>query len=525
MRGTGNTLSPAGSWALAVSFLALPILSPALHAAPPDPARQGLTAIDARDYQQADACFADAADKAGPVAYDIIGEAEAAIPGRELRAISWLSAYLAANPNSPNAAKTKAVIDALDARRRQKTLDLILRFANAEAEKNREDNIKAAATGGPIREWTNGPTHAEEARDKVLQSLAYRWEQIPDFDAARLVINMMLWDGTKTDAITTLVTAESDEAAKRFAAGDVDGSAKLLAAAQKDMASSPRVDAFAGYRVAVTELQDARVLIGSGKLDEARPFIAAASGITVGQDWEAETMGAVATMDIVLARAQIKSGDVAGAKATLAGVTKLATTINHPGSPLKYTLLRDLADAQTDAGDLAGARQSLSTAAPLASIYNDADRSRLEVVDAQIKIGDFDGAKATVGLMKDAVYIAKAQREMATPPKPAKPGDPMPLLPPFTSRDLAMAPALPPRPIVTATQWIALLELDLDAPCFTAFHDDSDCDAIASEIEKEPVRLARGVSPHPVDSLEIVTRRMVDAQVDVDKLLKAQFGP
>ena len=42
------------------------------------------------------------------------------------------------------------------------------------------------------------------------------------------------WNGAKSDACTTLVRAECDEAARRFAAGDTDGAAHLLADAQKD---------------------------------------------------------------------------------------------------------------------------------------------------------------------------------------------------------------------------------------------------------------------------------------------------
>lgn len=49
-----------------------------------------------------------------PVIYLNLGLAESRIPGRELRAIAWFGAYLAANPTAPNAAAVKEQIAVLD---------------------------------------------------------------------------------------------------------------------------------------------------------------------------------------------------------------------------------------------------------------------------------------------------------------------------------------------------------------------------------------------------------------------------
>ncbi len=487
-------------------------------AQPQELIKQGLAAIQKRDFHLADACFQEAAEKSGPDVYHSIGTAEAAIPGRELRAICWLAAYLAANPQASNATETKAAIEALDVKRREKTLQLIQRYADAQAEENRKDAAQTSSSAGPPRLWTNGPTRGEEARDHALQELAYQWERILDFVSARRVIGMILWDGTKTDAITTLVGAESNEVSNRFEAGDLAGAATLLADAQKDAANSPRVDYDATYRIAMTKLQIARDLIAAGNLPDARGYIASLSN-----EKNPEVIGSIATTEIVMARAQLKSGNAAAARATLAEAAKIIVTVNHPRSPLKYELLRDLADAQYQAGDLAGTRLSLVTAAPLTAIYNDADQIRLKMIETQLKIGDMDGALKTAALIKDSVMNAKALLEIAAPPKP----DVSPTYsPPFPSQYLAIPPGSPARPVVTAAQWINLLELNLDAPCFTAFPDDSDCTAIGAEIQKEPIRLARHAGPlAPMQSLALVTRRMVRAQVEVGRLLKLQFGP
>src|ERR1700686_1711805 len=66
----------------------------------------GVIAAKQRDYLLAIRLFQDAR-KIAPDASEIyynLGLAESKIPGRELRAIAWFSAYLAANPNAPNAA-------------------------------------------------------------------------------------------------------------------------------------------------------------------------------------------------------------------------------------------------------------------------------------------------------------------------------------------------------------------------------------------------------------------------------------
>jgi hypothetical protein len=50
-----------------------------------------------------------------------MGLAESKIPGRELRAIAWFGAYLAANPNAPNAAAVKKQISVLEVRSQSNT--------------------------------------------------------------------------------------------------------------------------------------------------------------------------------------------------------------------------------------------------------------------------------------------------------------------------------------------------------------------------------------------------------------------
>ena len=85
---------------------------------------------------------------------------------------------------------------------------------------------------------------------------------------------------------------------------------------------------------------------------------------------------------------------------------------------------------------------------------------------------------------------------------------------------------LEPEPALRPHQQGVGLELDLDAPCFTAFSDDTDAVNIARAIQHEPARLARQAPVLDLPgSLELVSRRMVAAQIAVERLLKTQFGP
>jgi hypothetical protein len=77
---------------------------------------KGVLAAKQQDYLLAVRYFQDArklAPQAPEIYYDL-GLAESKIPGRELRAIAWFGAYLAAIPDSANSAAVKAEIARLD---------------------------------------------------------------------------------------------------------------------------------------------------------------------------------------------------------------------------------------------------------------------------------------------------------------------------------------------------------------------------------------------------------------------------
>ncbi len=88
---------------------------------------KGVIAAKVPDYPLAIRYIEDARKLApnAPVIYLNMGLAESRIPGRELRAIAWLGAYLAAYPNAPNAAAVKEQIAVLDVRNQSNVSRLI----------------------------------------------------------------------------------------------------------------------------------------------------------------------------------------------------------------------------------------------------------------------------------------------------------------------------------------------------------------------------------------------------------------
>ena len=340
---------------------------------------QGLSALQTQNFSSAGACF-QKARALGPASEvdSSIGQAEAKIPGRELRAICWLGAYLAAKPTATDAEAVKREIDSLQTKSQTRILALV-------------QSAEDAAQGMP----------SGEPRDQALRSVAGLWESLDDETHARKTIDLIDSKGPKSDAFSTLACAYAEKAAKQFEQVDLAGMQRSLDQAQSMVQLMAFQDTYPQYRIAMAHLTIARQQVRTGDFSGARASMVAAQeiGDAITDNWHSEIDAAVTTAEIGLGRAQLKTGDAAGARETFALALKKADAVQRPNE--KYDVLMDMADAQTKAGDLVDARASLATALPLVTVYNDAGHARMEIVRAQVKAGDLAAAQTTADLITE----------------------------------------------------------------------------------------------------------------------------
>lgn len=174
-----------------IVLAAVPALS--LAEVPPEaqPAfNKGIFAAQQQDWRLAALSFQEARRSApnSPELLYNLGLAESKMPGRELRAIAWLAAYLAANPKAANAPAVNALIDQLQLKSESNVIRLITTMQNAAAQ--------LPSTEG----------HAIYLRDDALETVSHRWEDIGDFDAAQSTIDLI----APVDCCTVKRLAEQD---------------------------------------------------------------------------------------------------------------------------------------------------------------------------------------------------------------------------------------------------------------------------------------------------------------------------
>ncbi len=119
---------------------------------------KGVLAAQQQDFALAAKFFAEArefAPEAPELLYNL-GLAESKIPGRELRAIAWFGAYLAANPAAPNAKAVKKQMDALDVTSQINTTKFIKTVVDAAKLLHAPDHPNP---GGLIMPYMGGPLH------------------------------------------------------------------------------------------------------------------------------------------------------------------------------------------------------------------------------------------------------------------------------------------------------------------------------------------------------------------------------
>jgi hypothetical protein len=444
---------------------------------------KGILAAKVPDYLLAIRFFEEARKLApqAPVIFLNLGIAESKMPGRELRAIAWFGAYLAASPDAPNAAAVKEQIAALDVRSQSNVSRLIKTVQAAAIQLSgykKRDGLWAvgelwAETGDIAAALKTADLNEDQDRSYARYAISKVQAEDGDIAGAQKTAELVR-DGVSA------VYARSAIAEAQQKSGDIAGVQKTLASAQKS----------------------ANLIKEQGLKDRAQQIIA---------------------------EVQAKSGDIAGAQ-------KTANLIRNALD--KSRTLLAIAINQIEAGDIAGAQSTLAAALKTTDLIEvvRANESKLgspksevqqDIAYAQLRTGDIAGAQRTVDLIQDAHYkngvqgsvaIARTEHRVADAPRSTSVTQP------------------PIRPAITVYQWLAELGTDdrgtidssnlndaifLDlAGYLKSLNSSLESKAAQENLKMKLVR--RKEAEIIFDDLDATAKQMVKAQNYIHQLLKQQ---
>lgn len=268
------------------------VLLAGAHAASPAPAPltpaaqeaidKGIIAAKVPDYQLAIRYFDEARKLApqAPVVHLNMGLAESRIPGRELRAMAWFGAYLAAHPDAPNAAAVKEQIGVLEVRNQSNVSRLLKTVQDAA-------NQMSSTLASKLK-------HVDL---KNLKPNPLYYEPNPDLNPLAIV-----------SALSDIVEAQIAIAKAQIGAGDIASAQMIFIEAQRIAELIP-VSAFkskwASEAIASAQVYMTEVQLKAGDISDAQKT----SELIRDADWKNKAQR-------VIARAQIKAGDFSGAQKT-----------------------------------------------------------------------------------------------------------------------------------------------------------------------------------------------------------------
>ena len=317
------TLATLPAWAQTITPVPLP---PEAEAA----VKKGLIAANAQQWLIAIQSFQEARKSVpadAPVLFYNLGLAESKIPGRELRAIAWFGAYLAATPNAPNAAAVNDAIVGLQIKNQGNLNRLIktVQDAASQTTQNKEGHLSSVAR-----------LLAEAGDATSALKIAYL---LPETEGHG--------DDWRGGALKAIADAQLD-------AGDIVGAQRTA-----DL-----------------------ILVGKDLTEEKIAEAQLDAGDIVGAQRTADVIHSVEFKPgCLIADAQIKARDIAGAQKTLASALKNADLIQNPY--VKSLEQSHIAYVQMKVGDIAGA---LRTADLIQDGYVKS-RAQQDIANARSKVG------------------------------------------------------------------------------------------------------------------------------------------
>jgi tetratricopeptide (TPR) repeat protein len=338
---------------------------------------KGVLAAKVPDYLLAIRFFEEARQSApnSPIVFLNLGLAESKIPGRELRAIAWLAAYLAVYPDAPNATAVRNQIALL----------------HVTSQSNISRLIKAVQDAGTKA--------ASSDRDSALGAVPLMYAKVGDVPAGLKVVNLFDSDVYKYSALSEIAQVQAD-------AGEIESALKTTQSIENNYGDKCE----ALVHIAIRQFDFGDKTGASRTLDEAL---------------KAATLGEPRNKDIGLlqvAGAQAERNKIAEAQATAGQIQERRS---------KVRALAALATAQARNGNRADAQKSLAAAIQAVELTNDAvgnnDAAGLTAIaEAQTAMGDKTGALKSIDLAVAAAehinimfgrgawpYIAEAQASIS----------------------------------------------------------------------------------------------------------------
>jgi tetratricopeptide (TPR) repeat protein len=294
---------------------------------------KGIIAAKVSDYLLAIRYFEEARKLApqAPVIYLNMGLAESRIPGRELRAMAWFGAYLAAYPDAPNAAAVKEQIGVLEVRSQSNISRLI---ATIEDVANQIPRSKV----WPEDQWVD----PSDMRRFALADVASLWQENGDFTAALKTASSHPSNIFKSGL-------QKDIGWAQIKAGDLKGAQRTFTAAMQTADS-------VGYSGLRMDVLITNIAAGHARTGD---IVGALQSVDRLRD---DYLKSQAQFNIALQ--QVRAGDVAGSRKTFTIADQTAERIQDPDRKSKVKLFFAKEKKEIDTGNTVNASGQPTATAP-----------------------------------------------------------------------------------------------------------------------------------------------------------------
>jgi tetratricopeptide (TPR) repeat protein len=522
------------SWACLIFALSMSLDAQTSVPAPLPPAAQeafdkGIMAAKEGGYIVAIRYLQDARKIApqAPQIFRSLGAVEAKIPGREMRAMAWYGAYLAATPNAPDAAEVKKEFARLEVKSEINTSSLIKQAQDSAGQipgGYDHDNslVSVVALWAKVGDITAALKTADSIPAEGWVHKGYAQKFIAEAQAQAGDIGRALKTADLIRSDETQVSAQIAIARVQLTSGDLAGAKKTLASAQESSVLSKRDE----FSKSHEQQAIAYAQVEAGDIDGAKNTLTSAQKQADLFTDQSLKSGA----QLAIAKAQLNAGDIAEAEKTLASAIKTAYLIQQymakTGGWLAITTAQlAFAEAQIRSGDIAGARKTLASALKTADLIEDSftypgvasreTQEQLKIAKAQAMCGDIVGAQETADLIQDANYKRWAQSAIAE----AKAGNTN--VPNSTHQ--STPDAKPPiQPAITVSDWLDKLDDDRTVSYFE--NDRCPLNTVPFlDLADYLKSLPPSNNPQKVfESLEYAAKTIVTAQNVITGMLKQQ---